>query len=153
MLRVCGLLTGILSGWCLWRSVYNLVLFVCYSCLLPLGVVPWAVAPSWVSQRLSGLRAAWMNSWRFCPCATVTLLKTAVISPCALASPSGCWSFSLVFARYHLSSRVLIRTVSGSLPGSTSRYVFSTHCQRPVSCVRGCSDCVSLGHVYNLPFM
>ena len=66
-------------------------------------------------QRLSGLQTAWTNSRRFCPRATAipscccTSLRVLVIFPRLRA-----YACSPVFAPSHLSSRILIWTLSHS---------------------------------------
>ena len=115
--------------------LFDLVPLVCSSAFLSPAVASWEVSQSRVSQHWFGLQ---MASPSLCLVSSrLRLYPLPLLFPLVLVVATRLYASrcSLVFARYHLSSRALIRTLSGSLPGRISRDVLSTHCQRPVSCV------------------
>ena len=126
------------------------MLVVCCSWLLSLSVVPWAVALSRVSQCLS----------------TLVWFSNGMDELSAFLSPRHCYPLVLlhlpasvgrfapssrirVLTRFHTFSLVFTHSHLDAVPLGALRYVLV----HPVSCVRWCSYCVSLGHICRLRFM
>ena len=136
--------------------LFDLVTSVCSSALLSSAMALREVGQSRLSQHCQwfGLQTAPTNSRHLRLCAS--LFKTAAVSPCVVVSlvlvvpthlrASRCLP---VFARYHLASSILIRTLSGFPSGSLSRYVFLLIVSAPyLACEDARIVLLSLGHVY-----